>query len=440
MIRRTTSALAGTAALLLVTACSGNSAEITEQAQTEPAAPQVTITPADGTGKVKPDSKITVNVTDGTLQSVSVKAGKKEVAGELSADGTSWTSTWNLKPGATYQVSATAANKVQTTTAASSFSTLKPASTFGIADIIPMAGETVGVGMPITITFDRDITQRKAVEQALTVSSEKPAVGAWYWTADNQVIFRTKNDRYWEPHQKVELTARLTGVRGAKNAYGTADRTHQFKIGNSQISTVDTKKKHITVVRNGKKVKRVPISAGKGGRVVNGIDTYLTTSGTHLTMSRHRVEIMTSEWMGVDPKDKKNGGYREVIPFAVRISNSGEYVHSMASRVWAMGRYNLSHGCVNAPPEFAQWYYNNFQRGDVVDVTGTKRRVEWNNGWSYYEMPWKQWVKGGALDREITTGPGQEAPGAPAGQTPTAPAAPSTPAAPSAPATTPAAP
>ncbi|GAA0935836.1 L,D-transpeptidase [Actinocorallia libanotica] len=429
MIRRTTTALTGTAALLLVTACSGNTAEISEKARTEPAAPQVTITPADGTGKVKPDSKITVTVTDGTLQNVTVKAGKKEVAGELSADGTSWTSTWNLKPGATYQVSATAANQVQTANAASTFTTLKPAGTFAITDITPMAGETVGVGMPITLTFDRDITDKKAVEKALTVRSEKPAVGAWYWTAANQVIFRTKNKQYWEPHQKIKLSARLTGVRGAKNVYGTADRSHQFKIGDSQISTVDTKTKHITVVRNGKKVKRVPISAGKGGRVVNGVDTYLTTSGVHLTMSRHRVEIMTSEWMGVDPEDKKNGGYKEVIPFAVRISNSGEYVHSMASRVWAMGQYNLSHGCVNAPPEFAQWYYNNFQRGDIVDVTGTKRRVEWNNGWSYYEMPWKKWVKGGALDQEVATGPEPGAPATPAA--PSAPAAaPTTPAAP----------
>lgn len=407
MIRRTTAALPAAAAFLLASACSGGggSADVAEQAQSKPAAPQVTITPADGAGKVRPDSKIKIAVTDGKLQNVAVTVGKKTVPGQLAQDGTSWTSTWTLRPGATYKVTASAANDAQSTTAASTFTTLKPVNTFQIADIIPQAGETVGVGMPITITFDRDITDKKAVERALEVRSEKPAVGAWYWTAANQVIFRTKNKAYWQAHQKVKLTAHLAGVRAAKDVYGAADRSLQFKIGNSQISTVDTKKKYITVVRNGKKIKHVPISAGKGGRVVGGIDTYLTTSGTHLTMSRHRVETMTSEWMGVDPEDKANGGYKEIIPFAVRISNSGEYVHSMAARVWAMGRLNLSHGCVNAPPEFAQWFYNNFQRGDVVDITGTKRRVEWNNGWSYYEMPWKQWVKGGALDREISTGP-----------------------------------
>lgn len=420
MTRRMTVALSG-AALLLTAACSGDPS-VSEQSESKPIVPKVTITPADGTGQVKPDSKITVTAVDGKLNAVAVTVGKKQVEGELSPDGLSWTSTSNLKPNATYSVTATAANEDQTAQAASTFKTLKPKATFGIADIIPMPGETVGVGMPITVTFDRDISDKKSVEKALEVRSDKPATGAWYWTADNQVIFRTKNKNYWEPKQNIRFTANLTGVKAANGVYGTADKTQKWKIGNEQISTVDTKRKHITVVRNGKKVKDVPISAGKGGRVVNGVDTYLTTSGVHLTMSAHRVEIMTSEWMGVDPKDKKNGGYKEVIPFAVRISNSGEYVHSMAARVWAMGQYNLSHGCVNAPPEFAQWFFNNFQRGDIVDITGTKRRVEWNNGWSYYEMPWKQWVKGGALDKEITTGPTDGAAADPTSPAPTSPA------------------
>ncbi|GAB2852794.1 Ig-like domain-containing protein [Actinocorallia aurea] len=427
MTRRTTPALIGAAALLLTAACSGD--PVKEQAESKPVVPQVTITPTDGTGKVKPDSRITVTVVDGTLDTVTAKVGKKSVEGELSADGKTWTSTANLKPAATYSITATAAGGEAPVSATSTFKTLKPKATFGISDIIPQAGETVGVGMPITVTFDRDIDDKKSVEKALKVYSEKPAVGAWYWTADNQAIFRTKNDAYWKANQDIRFEADLTGVKAGSGVYGTADKTQKWKIGASMISTVDTKKKYITVVRNGKKVKHEPISAGKGGGPVRGgVDTFVTTSGTHLTMTASRLEVMTSEWMGVDPKDTKNGGYEEKIPFAVRISNSGEYVHSMASRVWAMGRYNLSHGCVNSPPAFAEWFYNNFQRGDVVEITGTNRRVEWNNGWSYYEMPWKQWVKGGALDKEITTGPfdaDQPAPtgtpSAPAG-TPTAPA------------------
>src|SRR5690606_39896311 len=85
--------------------------------------------------------------------------------------------------------------------------------------------------------------------------------------------------------------------------------------------------------------------------------------------------IMTSEWMGVDPDDKENGGYKEVIPWAVRISASGEYVHEMASTVWAQGRQNVSHGCINSPPKDARWFYNWSYRGDPVDVIHSKRKI-----------------------------------------------------------------
>ncbi|GAA3206580.1 L,D-transpeptidase [Actinocorallia longicatena] len=440
MTHRKTAALTG-AALLLTAACStskgGDDPGTNEQAKPEASAPQLTISPADGTGKVKPESKITVTAANGSIETVKVTVGGRKVPGEMSADKASWKSAWTLKPGATYKVEATAANpENKSTTASSTFKTLKAAATFGILDITPSAGEKVGVGMPITVTFDREITDRKSVERALEVRSDKAATGAWYWTAGNQAIFRTKNGKYWAANQNVRLIAHLTGAKAAKGVYGTADKSLKFKIGDSHISVVDTKKKHITVRINGKKKKYIPISAGKGGRFVGGVDTYLTTSGVHLTMQKYLVETMTSAWMGVDPKDKKNGGYEEKIPYAVRISDSGEYVHSMASRVWGMGRYNLSHGCVNAPPAFAQWFYGIFQRGDVVTVTGTKRKLAWNNGWSFYQMPWKEWVKGGALDREISTGPAadEEASPSPAPSTPASPSvSPSAPVSPSTP-------
>jgi hypothetical protein len=33
-----------------------------------------------------------------------------------------------------------------------------------------------------------------------------------------------------------------------------------------------------------------------------------------------------------------------------------------------------------------------------VDITGTRRGLDWDNGWSFWEMPWKKWKKGSALD------------------------------------------
>jgi hypothetical protein len=111
---------------------------------------------------------------------------------------------------------------------------------------------------------------------------------------------------------------------------------------------------------------------------------------------------MTSAWMGVtDPADPRY--YKLTVYDAVQISASGEYVHSAPWSVWAQGSTNVSHGCVNASPEFAAWFYGISQRGDIVTVTGTERELEWNNGYGYWQLPWTQWLRGSARKRPVTT-------------------------------------
>ncbi|MGW0201867.1 L,D-transpeptidase [Nonomuraea sp. NPDC003201] len=262
-----------------------------------------------------------------------------------------------------------------------------------IADITPMGEESekVGVGFPIIVTFDRDVKDRAAAEALLEVEAEKPVDGAWRWVSARKVIYRTKT--YWKPHQKVLFTARLSQLPGNT---GAKDVSRRFAVGTSQISVVNTRNHQMKVYRDGKLTKKIPISAGRGGLIKNGVDVYLTTSGVHLTMGKKAVETMTSSWMGVtDPKDPRY--YKEEIPWAVRISDSGEYVHQSAGYYQFLGRSNQSHGCVRATPAGAKWFYGIAQRGDVVKITGTKRKLQWNNGWSYWQLNWTQWKKGSAL-------------------------------------------
>ncbi|MFI7637743.1 L,D-transpeptidase [Nonomuraea sp. NPDC049400] len=262
-----------------------------------------------------------------------------------------------------------------------------------IADITPMGekSEKVGVGFPIIVTFDRDVEDKAAVEALLEVQADKPAEGAWRWVSARKVIYRTKT--YWKPHQKVLFTARLSQLPGNT---GAKDVSRRFAVGTQNISVVHTRKHQMRVYRDGKLAKKIPISAGRGGLIRNGVDVYLTTSGVHLTMGKKAVETMTSSWMGVtDPKDPRY--YKEQIPWAVRISDSGEYVHQSAGYYHFLGRSNQSHGCVRATPAGAKWFYGIAQRGDVVKITGTKRKLQWNNGWSYWQLNWTQWKKGSAL-------------------------------------------
>jgi lipoprotein-anchoring transpeptidase ErfK/SrfK len=356
----------------------------------------VKITPGDGARRVRPDRGVTVNVADGTLGDVSVRSNGRAIPGELSGDRTTWRTRWTLAPGRSYAVRATATGRDgRPVTASSTFTTLRAEQTIAISGVTPNPGETVGVGMPIIVTFNRPVHNKAQVERSLVVRSAHPARGAWRWVGDQQVIFRTKS--YWAPHQQVSLAAHLAGVRAAKDVYGVEDYTMRFRVGDANVSRVNVSTHRMTVNRNGKRVRNVGISAGRGGDW-----RFTTTNGVHAVMRKASPVVMTSGWMGItDPEDPEY--YKLTVYSAVQISSSGEYVHSAPWSLWAQGSRNVSHGCVNASPEFAAWFYRISQRGDIVTVAGTNRALEWNNGYGYWQMPWKQWVRGSARKQSVTT-------------------------------------
>ncbi|WP_433334263.1 Ig-like domain-containing protein [Spirillospora sp. CA-294931] len=381
----------GACAVVLAAGCTGSNKTTTRnEAGTGPADAQVAITPAKGASKVRPDKGVLVKATGGKLDTVSVTTGGKQVPGTFSADRTSWRSTWTLKPSASYQVSATAKNPAgKPAQAQSAFKTLKPDETVSASLDYILEGnldDTYGVGTPIILNFDREIFNKAEVEKALEVKAEKPVEGAWRWLGNQQVIYRTK--KYWPAHQKVTVTAHMAGVRAAKGVYGVKDFTRTLEIGASRISRLNLKSHKMTVTVDGKRVRKVPISAG------NGTTTeYTTTSGTHLTMEKGNPVRMIS------PGRKKGdpGYYDLMINYAVRISWSGEYLHQTSGEEYCLGRQNCSHGCVRQPAKDAQWFYKTVQPGDIVDITGSDRGLDWQNGWSYWELPWEKWKKGSAL-------------------------------------------
>ncbi|MEW2358614.1 Ig-like domain-containing protein [Spirillospora sp. NPDC029432] len=357
-------------------------------------APAIAIEPGDGSRDVRPDRPVVVSAVRGTLDRVIVRGGGSTAGGRLSADRRSWRTRWPLRPATSYTVTATGTGAEGERTALSGrFSTLRPAGTFRIADVTPRSGETVGAGMPLIVTFDRPITRRRAVERALSVRMSRPVPAAWRWTGPRQVVLRPRH--YWPAGQRVTLQARTTGVRAARGVYGTAGHVATFTVGPRRISTVDVRRHRMTVRENGRVVRSAGISAGKGGK-----RAYTTTSGVHLAMGKYDPVTMTSAWMGVtDPKDPRY--YKKRVRHAVQISSSGEYVHAAPWSVKDQGRRNVSHGCVNAPPEFARWFHARSLRGDVITVTGTDRPLEWDNGWGHWQIPWRRWVAGSAFGRPV---------------------------------------
>jgi lipoprotein-anchoring transpeptidase ErfK/SrfK len=400
------------AVLALATACgnhgakhgggSGGDAGSSKQQQ----GPQITITPTDGQKKAEPDKGIVVTVSGGTLSIVTVTDHGKPVPGTFSADKSSWKSTWPLTPGDSYQASATAASGGKTNTANSSFTALMPQHGVQITQVTPARGATVGVGMPVTVLFNRAVTDKAAVERTFQITAEKPVEGAWNWVSSTEAIFRTKNNDYWPADQKVTFTAHLAGVKVGQS-YGVADVTHQFRIGDKHILKVSATSDQAVAYQNDVRVKSWPVSLGSSAH-----STWITTSGIHLTMNHQNPVLMTSEWMHIDPKDTAHGGYSEEVPWATQITNSGEYVHQNMDDPSCLGNRNCSHGCVRSTPAGAQWFYHWSYLGDVVIISGTSNTLAWDNGWGYYQKSWSSWLNGSATGHSVMTD--GSLPGAPA--------------------------
>ncbi|MER7367887.1 L,D-transpeptidase [Nonomuraea wenchangensis] len=386
---------AGLLAVALLAACSACSAGGGEKDTTAMAGgartASVAFSPRDKSANVPTDQTVVVSATGGKLTGVRVDGGKAgKLPGVLSADGTRWRSTATARPGTAYTVTAVSVDPSgKRSEATSTFTTVKGKGTFDIATITPNkddTGLTVGVGMPIMITFDKPVTDRVAIERNLVVRSSKPVEGAWHWFDSSHVDFRPQE--YWPAHTKVRLEAKLAGVQGAPGLYGKRDVKLDFKIGRSQITKGSTDEHVLYVRRDGKRIRTMPMSAGQGGSW-----KYYTTSGIHLAMSREPVTVMTSP--GIGPG--QSGYYQLTVYNTVRISNSGEYVHSAPWSVGSQGNSNVSHGCVNVSPENAAWFIKNTLIGDPIIITGSPRKLEPTNGWGHWQEKWHEWLKWSTL-------------------------------------------
>ncbi|TQL94722.1 lipoprotein-anchoring transpeptidase ErfK/SrfK [Actinoallomurus bryophytorum] len=360
----------------------------------------VMVVPANGARAVRPDDPVTLRVRDGRFRSVTLTDGDRRLDGRFSPDGTQWWPKWALSPGRAYRLAATVTGvDGRLSTVHTAFRTRRVAHTIAATVITPGPDATVGVGMPIMLRFTEPVQNRKAVERSLELRMSVPVTGAWHWFSATDVVFRPRT--YWPAHTSVRLQAHLAGLRLTRGAYGAQDVATAFGVGDSHITVASARNHHQVVRINGQRVRRMPISMGKGGPL-----KYTTTSGVHLTMEKAHHVVMDSASVGCPPGCPDH--YRHDVYFAVRISDSGEYEHSAPWSVGDQGSRNVSHGCINLGPHDARWFYRHTQPGDVVQVTGTRRRLEVGNGWGFWQLTWAEWLAGSRLGP--TAGQGMPAP------------------------------
>lgn len=241
-------------------------------------------------------------------------------------------------------------------------------------------GGTYGVGTVIVANFDEPISDRAAAERRLSVKTTPPVDGSWFWMDSQHAHWRPQS--YYRPGTQV---------------VAKADSSVAFRIGDAHVSIADDTTKTISVYRNGELVRTIPTSMGMGGsETVGGTKiSFWTQPGVYTVMDKANPVIMDSSSYGL-PVDSRLG-YKLSVNYAVRLTNSGIYVHQLDSTVWAQGNTNTSHGCLNVNADNARWFYEFSQPGDVFEVrnTGGEPLPIWQNGdWG---ASWDQWLAGSAL-------------------------------------------
>jgi lipoprotein-anchoring transpeptidase ErfK/SrfK len=358
----------------------------------------VTVVPANAATNVAPGNPIVVTAGgSSSVTSVTVKAGSKTIAGKVSSDGHSWTSTGQLKFSTKYTVTVEAAGVAPTT---STFTTVKPSKTVrsklwtnAMIESVPN-NQTFGVGQPVVLHFYNSIpkSQRAAITKALQVDATPAVEGRWHWVSSTDVHYRP--EKYWAAGTKIVVHANLYGVKFASGVYGESNETKTMKIGDSHIALADNKTHKMKVYINGVLKKTIPISMGRGGYVdgANGtkIDLW-TRTGPHVVIQKTPFWMMSSASYGL--VDKSNPLYYapEKVYDTVRISYSGEFVHLRTWTVGDLGHRNSSHGCINVGQGYAQYMYKLLIPGDIVDVTGTPIKLPLTDGIGDWGVKWADW-------------------------------------------------
>lgn len=362
---------------------------------------RISVSPAADATAVSPGAPVKVTVASGTLGSVTVTPNGKAsdgvdpvaVTGALDAAKHTWTSDRTMTPGTSYTVKVTAADtagkQAQTT---STFRTVTAVKVNGVTPT-PLNNAVVGVGLPVSLVFDKPVTDKAAVEKALSITTTPAVQGSWGWITDPTTGFQRvdwRPDTYWTPHTKVTLTAKLSGIDTGDGRYLRRDIHDTFSIGTARITYVDLKAHTMLVTENGKTVNNFKISAGKAA--------FPTWNGKMVVISKESTVRMTSASVNIATNKDSADFYDKQVKYAVHITTSGTYTHAAPWNDALMGVENNSHGCIGMHTADAKWFFDRATRGDLVIAEGSTRAVvDKGNGYGEWNLSVAQWRQLSAL-------------------------------------------
>lgn len=255
--------------------------------------------------------------------------------------------------------------------------------------ISPDHSDTYGVGQLVTARFSQAISNKSAVEKAITVTGTQTlGAGSWGWIDDQTAVYRPR--KFWPANTDITFTFALGGLVLGETEdsqfVGANDRTYTLQVGRAFVMTVRDSKHRLFVTKDGKQIKALPVSLGKRG--------WETRSGVKILTGEKYVRL---RMVGYDPGAKER--WDVVAPYSIRLTPTGEFIHGAPWARYRMGKYNGSHGCTNMFPKDAKWLYHRVRAGDPVVTRGTGRRMTTDNGvpGAYWNFSWSDWQQKSAI-------------------------------------------
>nr|MDT0657356.1 Ig-like domain-containing protein [Micromonospora sp. DSM 115978] len=380
--RRVLMVAAVTSGSLLLTSCTS---ERRAARPAPPPPPTLSVAPGTDAKDVPLSAEIATTVTGGRITAVKVTDDRGgQVTGEMRPDGSSWVPAAPLKPKRTYTAEVVAtSDSGHDSTQSTRFTTMDKPQQRTASTLYLESGRTYGVAMPVSLSFAEEIppAARDDVQRRLFVTTDPPQPGVWAWTENGrQVSYRAPD--FWQPGTTISVRAALDGLPIGGKSHGDADRKATARIGGKQTLEIDNRTKQMSVFRDDRLIRKIPVSLGKPSTP--------TSSGKMVIMEKHDSTVF-------DTRGDPDGGYVVTVSDAQRLTWGGEFIHSAPWSVGDQGNRNVSHGCTNVSAENASWLMDVTQVGDLVTVSGTEVTLDSGNGWTVWNESWSEYVKGSAL-------------------------------------------
>jgi lipoprotein-anchoring transpeptidase ErfK/SrfK len=249
-------------------------------------------------------------------------------------------------------------------------------------------GSTWGVGMPIIAYLSTKITDGRPFAAATTVTvNGQPAQGAWFFQdsaiyPDYPIEAHYRTQQYWPAHAQIHLSLATQGKSAGPGFVFDNSLTLDISTGKANISRIDGNTERMVVTSDNSQVFDFPVSLGQASTP--------TFSGVKVVMELDKVQRMVNTTPGQE--------YDLEVPWSVRLTNSGEFIHSASWNGGNIGVRSTSHGCTNLTVTDAESFFNFAQLGDVAEYTNTGGETMPNwDGYGDWNLPWATWQAGGLV-------------------------------------------